>query len=137
VKLKHLTRWNAARNAHAKNYNSQFKKAGSLVTPFEPEWSRAVYHLYVVRTDDRESLMAHLKDAGIGTGTHYPVPLHLQKAYASKGYRSGDFPNTEQAAATIVSLPMFPSLTAEQQARVVAEVARFAASHQLETAARV
>ena len=86
-----------------------------------------MYHLYVVRTDDREGLMDHLKKAGIGTGIHYPIPLHLQKAYASMNYSVGDFPVTEKVAAEIVSLPMFPQLTAEQQARVVEEIAAFAA----------
>jgi dTDP-4-amino-4,6-dideoxygalactose transaminase len=79
----------------------------------------------VVRTNDRDGLMAHLKDEGIGTGVHYPIPLHLQKAYASLNYAPGDFPVTERVAEQIVSLPMFPQLTAEQQARVVAEMARF------------
>jgi dTDP-4-amino-4,6-dideoxygalactose transaminase len=126
VKLKHLAGWNASRREHAADYNRQFKKAGDPVAaPFEPSWSRAVYHLYVVRSDDREGLMAHLKDAGIGTGIHYPVPLHLQKAYESLGYAPGDFPATEQAAATIVSLPMFPNLTAVQQERIVKEVVEF------------
>ena len=69
--------------------------------------------------------MDHLKKAGIGTGIHYPIPLHLQKAYASMNYSVGDFPVTEKAAAEIVSLPMFPQLTAEQQARVVEEIAAF------------
>jgi dTDP-4-amino-4,6-dideoxygalactose transaminase len=93
--------------------------------PFEPSWSKAVYHLYVVRTEDREGLMSHLKDAGIGTGIHYPIPLHLQKAYGSRNYKSGDFPVTEHAAAAIVSLPMFPNLTPAQQAKVVEEIVRF------------
>jgi dTDP-4-amino-4,6-dideoxygalactose transaminase len=70
-------------------------------------------------------MMSHLKKAGIGTGIHYPIPLHLQKAYASMHYRVGDFPVAEKAAAEIVSLPMFPQLTAEQQARVVEEVVTF------------
>jgi dTDP-4-amino-4,6-dideoxygalactose transaminase len=81
--------------------------------------------LYVVRTADREGLMDHLKKVGIGTGIHYPIPLHLQKAYAAMNYRKGDFPMTEKAAAEIVSLPMFPQLTAEQQARVVEEILNF------------
>jgi dTDP-4-amino-4,6-dideoxygalactose transaminase len=91
----------------------------SYLPPFEPEWAKAVYHLYVVRVPDREGLMRHLAEAGIGTGIHYPVPLHLQKAYESLGYQAGDFPVTERVAAEIVSLPMFPQLTAEQQVRVV------------------
>ena len=82
-------------------------------------------HLYVIRTEEPGGLMAHLKNAGIGTGIHYPIPLHLQKAYQFLGYSVGDFPVCEKAAAQIVSLPMFPKLLAEQQARVVSEVLRF------------
>ena len=83
-------------------------------------------------TDNREALMAALKDAGIGTGIHYPIPLHLQKAYASLNYKPGDFPVTERVAKEIVSLPMFPNLTEEQQKRVVNEVRKFVAAEQLE-----
>jgi dTDP-4-amino-4,6-dideoxygalactose transaminase len=79
----------------------------------------------VVRTDDREGLMTFLKDAGIGTGIHYPIPLHLQKAYRELNYVAGDFPVTEKAASAIVSLPMFPNLTPSQQAQVVEKVASF------------
>jgi dTDP-4-amino-4,6-dideoxygalactose transaminase len=143
VKLQHLAKWNGQRSQNAAAYKRLFEKAGNPVeAPFEPAWSRAVYHLYVVRTDDREGLMAHLKDAGIGTGIHYPIPLHLQKAYASMRYLPGDFPNTEQAATAIVSLPMFPNLAAHQQARVVEAVRVFVEGHaesgvgELETAIR-
>jgi dTDP-4-amino-4,6-dideoxygalactose transaminase len=87
-----------------------------------------VYHLYVVRTNDREGLMAHLKEAGIGTGIHYPIPLHLQKAYNSLNYAQGDFPITERAAEQIVSLPMYPQLGSEQQARVVEGIRHFIAA---------
>jgi dTDP-4-amino-4,6-dideoxygalactose transaminase len=80
--------------------------------------------LYVVRTSDREGLMTSLKDDGIGTGIHYPIPLHMQKAYRSLNYSRGDFPVSEKAAADILSLPMFPHLTAAQQARVVDGVLR-------------
>ncbi len=129
VKLQHLAEWNSQRRERAAEYNRQFEAAGRPVdTPHEPSWSRAVYHLYVVRTDDREGLMAFLKDKGIGTGIHYPVPLHLQKAYKSLNYLPGDFPNTERAAVEIVSLPMFPNLTGAQQARVVEEVQSFVKS---------
>src|SRR5208283_3353744 len=76
-------------------------------------------------TSDREGTMNHLKKAGIGTGIHYPVPLHLQKAYASLNYRPGDFPVAERVAAEIVSLPMFPQLTADQQARVTEVILAF------------
>jgi dTDP-4-amino-4,6-dideoxygalactose transaminase len=124
VKLAHLAKWNAQRREHAGKYN-RLLKAADLALPHEPQNSRAVYHLYVVRSTDREGLMEHLKQAGIGTGIHYPIPLHLQKAYAAMDYRKGDFPVTESAAAEIVSLPMFPQLTAEQQQRVVSEVHKF------------
>ena len=133
VKLQHLAKWNEQRRERAAEYNKQFVEAGNPVqTPYEPSWSRAVYHLYVVRTDDREGLMAALKEAGIGTGIHYPIPLHQQKAYASLNYKTGDFPITERLASEIVSLPMFPNLTREQQKSVVHEVRRFAATEQLE-----
>ena len=123
VKLPHLAKWNAQRRERAAEYNRLFAAAdAAVVPPFEPSWSRAVYHLYVVRTDDREGMMDHLKKAGIGTGIHYPIPLHLQKAYASLDYSIGDFPVAEKAAAEIVSLPMFPQLKREQQARVVEEI---------------
>jgi dTDP-4-amino-4,6-dideoxygalactose transaminase len=126
VKLAHLAKWNAQRRERAVEYNRLLSASPNAVNPpHEPSWSRAVYHLYVVRTDDREGMMSHLKTAGIGTGIHYPVPLHLQKAYSSLNYRRGDFPVVEKIAAEIVSLPMFPQLTAEQQARVVKEVVNF------------
>jgi dTDP-4-amino-4,6-dideoxygalactose transaminase len=126
VKLPHLAKWNLQRRERAAEYNNLFKSMdGAVVTPCEPSWSRAVYHLYVVRTADREGLMEHLKKAGIGTGIHYPIPLHLQKAYASMQHSLGDFPVAEKAAATIVSLPMFPQLTSGQQARVAQEILQF------------
>jgi dTDP-4-amino-4,6-dideoxygalactose transaminase len=128
VKLPHLERWNEQRRERAVEYKRLFEKAENPVTvPFEPAWSRAVYHLYVVRTSDREGLMAFLKDQGIGTGIHYPIPLHLQKAYESLGYAPGDFPVCERVSRAIVSLPMFPQLTAEQQAEVVKQIVQFTA----------
>jgi dTDP-4-amino-4,6-dideoxygalactose transaminase len=86
-----------------------------------------VYHLYVIRTADRSGLMDYLKQVGIGTGIHYPVPLHQQKAYASLGYQPDDLPVCTRVATEILSLPMFPQLTAEQQERVADEVANFTA----------
>jgi dTDP-4-amino-4,6-dideoxygalactose transaminase len=129
VKLKHLPDWNEARRDRAAKYNRLITAAGSPVaTPFEPSWSHAVYHLYVVRTEDREGLMAFLKDRSIGTAIHYPIPLHLQKAYSNLGYKEGDFPVSERVAREIVSLPMFPQLTGEQQDRVLAALVEFAES---------
>ena len=89
-----------------------------------------MYHLYVIRTNNREGMISHLKEAGIGTGIHYPIPLHLQKAYASLGYRRGDFPVAECASAEILSLPMFPQLAVEQQAAVAEEILVFTSSTQ-------
>jgi dTDP-4-amino-4,6-dideoxygalactose transaminase len=127
VKLAHLAKWNTQRRERAAEYQRLLSAApDAVIQPYEPSWSRAVYHLYVVRTGDREGMMLHLKTAGIGTGIHYPVPLHLQKAYSSLNYRRGDFPVVEKIAAEIVSLPMFPQLTTEQQARVVKEIVNFA-----------
>jgi dTDP-4-amino-4,6-dideoxygalactose transaminase len=126
VKLKHLPDWNAKRRERADEYKRLFTASeGGIQAPFEPSWSRAVHHLYVIRSSDREGTMNHLKRAGIGSGIHYPVPLHLQKAYASLNYRLGDFPVAERVAAEIVSLPMFPQLTADQQARITEEVLAF------------
>ena len=126
VKLAHLPKWNQQRRKRSGEYNRLLSAADCGVTaPYEPCWSRAVYHLYVVRADDREGLINQLKKAGIGTGIHYPIPLHLQKAYSALNYKMGDFPVAEKAASEIVSLPMFPQLTAEQQARVVEELAIF------------
>jgi dTDP-4-amino-4,6-dideoxygalactose transaminase len=128
VKLEHLAEWNTRRRERATEYNRLFAGSESVVTlPYEPSWSRAVYHLYVIRTEERQGMMVHLKNAGIDTGIHYPIPLHLQKAYHSLGYLFGDFPVCERVAAQIVSLPMFPQLTSQQQTRIVEESLRFLA----------
>lgn len=125
VKLKYLEGWNAKRRERATEYNRLLATSGAGTrTPYEPSWSRAVYHLYVIRTADRELLMAHLGKAGIGVGIHYPIPLHLQKANAHLNYQKRDLPVTEKIAGQILSLPMFPQLTAEQQARIVEEIIR-------------
>jgi dTDP-4-amino-4,6-dideoxygalactose transaminase len=126
VKLKHLPNWTKNRQRIAREYNSLFAASGAkLITPYEPDWSRSVYHLYVVRVAARESLQADLARHGVGTGIHYPVPLHLQRAYASLRYCSGQFPVTERVSSEILSLPMFPTLTADAQRLVVARVSDF------------
>lgn len=125
TKLGHLDKWNSRRRELAGNYDRLLAKNESLGLPFEPSWSRAVYHLYVVRTADRDGLIEHLKQAQIGTGIHYPIPLHLQNACVSLGYGNGDFPASERVAKEVVSLPMFPQLTESQQARVVEELIAF------------
>ncbi len=125
AKLAHLAKWNAQRRERAAEYGRLLISNDAISTPYEPSWSRAVYHLYVIRSNDRDRMITHLKNEGIGTGIHYPVPLHIQKAHKSLGYRQGDFPVAERVAAEIVSLPMFPQLTAEQQVRVAKEILDF------------
>jgi dTDP-4-amino-4,6-dideoxygalactose transaminase len=126
AKLPHLANWNHARRERAAEYRRLLTDADCGVNPpYEPAWSKAVYHLYVIRTNDREGMMNHLKKAGIGTGIHYPIPLHRQKAYAARHYSLGDFPVAEKLAAEILSLPMFPQLTSEQQSRVVESLVEF------------
>lgn len=125
-KLTHLHNWNISRREIAKEYNRLLKPLdGSVQIPFEPNWSQAVYHLYVIRVRDREGLISHLRDAGIGTGIHYPIPLHLQDAYRSLAYKKGDFPNAENVSEEIVSLPMFPQLVGEQQRRVAESIIQY------------
>jgi dTDP-4-amino-4,6-dideoxygalactose transaminase len=126
VKLRHLAKWNASRWNLAQRYHELFADLkDSVVLPVEASWTRGVYHLYVVRVQDREALQARLGEAGIGTGIHYPIPLHQQKAYQYLGYRTGDFPVTERVAREIVSLPMFPQLSHSQQDEVITAVKEF------------
>jgi dTDP-4-amino-4,6-dideoxygalactose transaminase len=126
VKLRHLTQWNDQRRDCAAVYGKVLAPlADRIVLPVEPAGSRAVYHLFVIRHADRQGLQAHLASRGIGTAIHYPIPLHLQKAYEHLGYQEGDFPVTEEAAKQILSLPMYPQLGAEQQQRVAEALAEF------------
>jgi len=125
AKLKHLGEWNRKRAEAARHYDRLLSNVDGVVRPYCPDWARAVYHLYVVRVRDRDGLQKHLAEAKIGTGIHYPVPLHLQKAYAGLRNGRGDFPVTEKIAPEIVSLPMFPQLSAEQRERVVGEITGF------------
>lgn len=125
AKLRFVTEWNRKRQEAARRYDEMLSPVEGVIRPYCPDWARAVYHLYVIRVRDREALQKQLAETNIGTGIHYPVPLHLQKAYERLGYKRGDFPITEKIAPEIVSLPMFPQLGAEQQNRVAEEVAHF------------
>jgi len=130
VKLKYLARWNGQRRAGARVYDELLEPFRGIVTiPGEASYSKSVYHLYVVRTSFRNELQAHLTDAGIGTGIHYPIPLHLQNAYAWMDRKIGEYPESEKAANQILSLPMFPGLTLGQQGRVAEAISQFAAKH--------
>ena len=126
VKLRHLENWNAARRAAAREYNSLLDASGlGALRPVEAAWSRSVFHLYVVRTKDRDGLGRHLKANGIDTGLHYPVPVHLQKCYEEWSPGPGSLPVTERVATEILSLPMFPGLRPEQQRGIVEQIGEF------------
>jgi len=125
VKLRHLDNRNAERRAAALRYNDHLSPLPGITGPFEPECSRAVYHLYVVRNHSRDALADHLRSHGVSSGLHYPLPLHLQKCYRELGYAAGSLPVTERVASEILSLPMFPGLTAAQQLRVTSTIAAF------------
>jgi dTDP-4-amino-4,6-dideoxygalactose transaminase len=129
IKLRHLARWNEQRREAARIYDRLFEALGaSVVRPVEADYSRSVYHLYVVRTRSRDELQKQLSEAGIGTGIHYPIPIHLQTAYASRGWKRGEFPQTEAAAEEILSLPMYAGLTEDQQRQVAEVISQFAVS---------
>ena len=115
VKLKRLTDWNNARRAHAALYGSLLSDIAEVTVPHEADYGQSVYHLYVIHVPRRDELQAFLSEKGIATGLHYPLPLHLQKAYAGNGYRKGDFPVAESAAERLLSVPMYPHL---QQAQI-------------------
>jgi dTDP-4-amino-4,6-dideoxygalactose transaminase len=119
VKLRHLPAWTEQRHACVIRYGQLLQGLSEVTLPEELPYGKAVYHLYVIRAQDRDELQRDLTQSGIGTGVHYPTPLHLQKAYAWLGYALGDFPVTERAAAEVLSLPMYPQLTCAQQERVV------------------
>lgn len=119
VKLRYLEQWNDARRAHACAYN-RLLAGSALACPQCAPYSEHVYHLYVVQTDGRDELVRYLADNGISTGIHYPVPIHLQEAYRSYGYKGGEFPTTEASAPRLLSLPMYPELT-DDQIRYVAD----------------
>ena len=119
-----MPEWNEKRRQHAERYRSLLGKCEGVVLPYEPSWSRAIYHLFVIRVADRERLKGLASRLeGIGTGIHYPIPLHLQKAYATFRHKRGDFPVTERVAAEILSLPMFPGLSEEMQVRIAEQTA--------------
>jgi dTDP-4-amino-4,6-dideoxygalactose transaminase len=126
VKLRRLSAWNAQRREVAARYNKGFRSLhGVLTIPYEPSWAKSIYHLYVIRVQDRDELRDHLSHAHIGTGIHYPIPLHLQKAYEALGYTEGSFPVSEKAASEILSLPMYPQLGSEAQGQVRDQVVEF------------
>lgn len=117
VKLAHLEAWTDARRAHAAAYRDQLKEA-AVRLPDEMPYARHVYHVFTVRTSEREQLQKSLTGEGIQTGIHYPIPVHLQPAYADPRYGKGSFPVAERAAAEVLSLPMYPEMTSDQVRQV-------------------
>lgn len=122
VKFRHLDRWVDARRAHAARYGELLGDVSGVALPVEKPYGRHSYYVYVVRVSDRESFMARLKEKGCGCGIHYPVPLHLQPAFAELGGREGDHPVAERYAKEIVSIPMFPEMTEEQVTEAAAVI---------------
>jgi dTDP-4-amino-4,6-dideoxygalactose transaminase len=128
VKLRHLEAWTEARRALAARYDHQL--AGTPVTtPVERPYARHVYHIYAVRTAGRAALQQQLQAAGIQTGLHYPIPVHLQPAHADLGYRAGDFPHSESAAAEVLSLPLYPEMNPADLDSVATAVREHCAAH--------
>jgi dTDP-4-amino-4,6-dideoxygalactose transaminase len=123
VKLKKLEKYNAMRQAAAKSYNKFFKGLQGVIIPSVASFARHVYHVYAIRTKRRNELFEDLKNKGVGVVIHYPIPLHLQKAYANLGYKKGELPVAERVADEIISLPMFPYIT-QKQIKFVAEAVK-------------
>ena len=121
VKLKRVEEWNEARRRHALEYNELLKDA-DVVIPKEEDYAKHVYHLYVIRTKQRDELLRYLESKRIFAGIHYPIPIHLLKAYQDLKYKKGDFPTTEEHAKEIISLPIFPELTSPQIEYVVCAI---------------
>jgi dTDP-4-amino-4,6-dideoxygalactose transaminase len=122
VKLRNLGKYTELRRSHAAQYDRALSGITELVSPVQAAWARHVYHIYAIRVKDRDDIMRRLAENGVGSGVHYPVPVHLQEAYHSLGYRPGAFPIAERCATEFVSLPMFPELTSEQIEIVVGAV---------------
>jgi len=114
IKLRHLNQANSLRRKHALEYNQAFAGMDAVLTPFEANYARHVYHVYALRVQERDAVLQYLQEKGIGCAVHYPVPIHLQDAGRNLGYTKGAFPIAENLANQFLSLPMFPELTEEQ-----------------------
>ena len=125
VKLRYLKEWNTQRQQIANWYIESLESVHQLILPFTNQLSTHVFHLFVIRTTQRDALQAHLTHDGIGTLIHYPIPPHLQKAYVDLGYRSGDFPIAEELANTSLSLPLWPGMSQQQVGEVCDSIRKF------------
>ena len=129
IKLRRLSHWNQARRENAAYYNELLSNISGITIPVEADFAGSVYHLYVILVDQRDDLQKFLSDRGIATGLHYPLPLHLQKAYSHLGHKKGSFPVTEMVARRLLSLPMYPELTREQIEYVAQSIKDFMGLH--------
>lgn len=125
AKLPHLEQWSAARRANAAFYDQAFADVADIVTPYIDSANTSIYNQYTIRAQNRDGLQSHLKALGIGCSIYYPLPLHLQPCFAYLGCKDGQFPESERAAAEVLSLPVFPELTRDQRDIVVAAVRTF------------
>jgi dTDP-4-amino-4,6-dideoxygalactose transaminase len=122
VKLKKLDEWNRRRREITEMYNDAFRSVEEITAPQVSAWAEHVYHLYVMRVENRDAVKQRLNDAGVGAAIHYPRPLHLQKAYDFMGLKKGSFPVSERAGETVLSLPNYPEMTDEMVRFVVTKV---------------
>lgn len=114
VKLRHLDAWNQRRRSHAAAYDGALKTLPSVATPLSGGWGEHVFHQYTIRVPRRDAVQEALAEQGVTTAIYYPIPLHLQPAYASLGYKASSLPQSERACAEVLSLPMYPELSPEQ-----------------------
>jgi len=131
AKLRHLDAWNAARRQHAQLYG-ELLAFSPVVLPVEADYAESVYHLYVIRVEDRDGLKSYLHARGVATGIHYPSPIHLQAAYRDLGYEKGSFPVTEEYARRILSLPMYAELTPGSIEYIAETIRSFVLEHGVE-----
>lgn len=128
AKLRRLAEWNRARQTAATLYDDLLRELPDVQPPVVAEGNEMVWHMYVVRVPERDRVLAHLHESGVGAGIHYPIPVHLQPAMANLGHRRGEFPVAEEAARNILSLPLFPGITEEQQRYVVEQLKKVLAA---------
>ncbi len=127
AKLGYLSRWNEARRQHAAVYSDGLKEMSGIQAPMSDRLNEHVYNQYTIRSDRRDELRAHLTQRDIGTAIYYPRALHLQPCFADLGYSAGQFPETEKACEEVLSLPVYPELSADQQAKVIDSIVEFCA----------
>jgi len=124
-KLKYLDNWNKKRREIANRYNESLKEIKDIKLPLSPPYSRGVYHLYVIRTSERDKLKNFLQEKGIGTGLHYPLPLHLQDSLSYLGYKKGSFPISEKVSREVLSLPLYPEIEEKEIIEVINSIKEF------------